>query len=167
MENAAPAELIERGLAQPRARLSQNPMKTEEMRYIPPVTRMVDGQPVVMETIKPEIKKRIEALGKLNDRYNEYKTMGNWSSVLKLSEEYKMLGMIVQAAKIRQEAEEHGESDTDTQPPRAGAQPFARHADRRAGQPDHRRNRDGGGYGARAAASGKRNHRNQRKGISA
>ena len=58
--------------------------------------------------IKPEIMRRIEALGVLNDRRVAYVAAGDGESLLKLADEYEAKKMPVMAETVRKEAYEVG-----------------------------------------------------------
>ncbi len=70
------------------------------------ITRNVDGERVTMG-LKPDVLKRIEMIGKLNDRRERYKVAGDWESLLKLADEYEAKHMSTMAGMCRKEAEEH------------------------------------------------------------
>jgi hypothetical protein len=70
--------------------------------------RNVDGERVRLDAVKPAVLKRIEMLGKLNDRREMYKVAGDWESLAKLADEYEEKHMPNMAGVIRKEAVEHG-----------------------------------------------------------
>lgn len=65
-----------------------------------------DGVAFEFEKIKPEVMKRIEALGVLNDRRVAYVAAGDWMSLLQLADEYEAKKMPVMAEAVRKEAYE-------------------------------------------------------------
>lgn len=58
--------------------------------------------------LKPAIMRRIEELGKLNDRRVAYRAAGDGESLLKLADEYDAKRMPVMAESVRKEAYECG-----------------------------------------------------------
>lgn len=56
--------------------------------------------------IQPAIRRRIEMLGKMNDRRLGYVAAGDWESLLELAAEYEAKKMPRMAAEIRKEAYE-------------------------------------------------------------
>jgi len=65
-----------------------------------------NGSPTRLGKARPEIRKRIEILGQLDDRHSILLTAGNRPALLALAKEYQAMGMITMAAGIRAEAEE-------------------------------------------------------------
>jgi len=65
-----------------------------------------DGVAFESTKIKPEIMRRIEALGKMNDRREAYKAAGDWMSLVQLADEYEAKKMLKMAESVRLEAYE-------------------------------------------------------------
>lgn len=65
-----------------------------------------DGVQFGYEKLKPGVARRIEMLGKMNDRRVAMKGLGDWKGLLQLAEEYEAKKMPKMAAEIRKEAYE-------------------------------------------------------------
>ena len=65
-----------------------------------------DGVNFMPGEIQPSVMKRIEMIGKLNDRWLEYRTAGDGESLLRLAEEYAKKKMPLMANIVRKEAAE-------------------------------------------------------------
>lgn len=76
--------------------------------YAPAVTG--DGVAFAAERLKPGVARRIEELGKMNDRREAYAAAGDGESLLALAEEYEEKRMPVMAEEVRKEAYECGGS---------------------------------------------------------
>lgn len=63
-----------------------------------------DGVQFNFEKLKPGEARRIEELGRMNDRRVAMKGCGDWEGLLKLAEEYEAKKMPKMAAEIRKEA---------------------------------------------------------------
>ena len=79
----------------------------EEAMTIPYIqVKAGDGVYFMPGEIQPSVMKRIEMIGKLNDRWLEYRTAGDGESLLRLAEEYAKKKMPVMANIVRKEAAE-------------------------------------------------------------
>lgn len=67
---------------------------------------MVDGEVQDLSELKKDVQRRIEMLGKLNDRWMEYRETQDKESMLRLASEYEDKKMRVMARIIRKEASE-------------------------------------------------------------
>jgi hypothetical protein len=72
------------------------------------INRIIGGELVRMDHLDADIATRCEMLGKMNDRWMEYRSARNGQGLLKLSEEYEKKSMFVLAKIIRQEANQYG-----------------------------------------------------------
>ena len=80
--------------------------------YIP--AESGDGVAFGPEKLKPDVMRRIEALGVLNDRRVAYVAAGDGESLLRLADEYEAKKMPVMAESVRKEAYEfNGRWTTD------------------------------------------------------
>jgi hypothetical protein len=70
--------------------------------YIP--NNVGDGVQFGYEKLKPGVARRIEELGKMNDRRLKYVAAGDAESLLKLADEYEKRKMPKMAKEIRKEA---------------------------------------------------------------
>ena len=73
-----------------------------------------DGVYFMPGEIQPSVMKRIEMIGKLNDRREEYLAAGDGESLLRLAEEYAKKKMPMMANIVRKEAVEWQESQSRT-----------------------------------------------------
>lgn len=69
------------------------------------IVRMVDGEAQDLSELKKDVQRRVEMIGKLNDRRMAYVAAGDGESLLRLAEEYKSKKMPVMANIVRKEAE--------------------------------------------------------------
>lgn len=69
------------------------------------ITRHIDGEVQKLHELKPDVQRRIEMIGQLNDRRMEYLAAGDCESLLGLAEEYARKKMPAMARMIRKEAE--------------------------------------------------------------
>jgi len=70
------------------------------------IKRMVDGEAQDQSELKKDVQRRIEMIGKLNDRRMAYITAGDGESLLRLAEEYAKKKMPRMARIVRKEAEQ-------------------------------------------------------------
>lgn len=70
------------------------------------IVRMVDGEVQDLSELKKDVQRRIEMIGKMNDRWMEYRATKDKESMLRLAEEYEKKKMRVMARIIRKEASE-------------------------------------------------------------
>lgn len=92
--------------------------------YIP--AERGDGVAFEHEKIKPDIMRRIEALGVMNDRRVAYVAARDGESLLRLAKEYDAKKMPVMAETVRKEAYEFGISKSETRGRRRGKRGTAR-----------------------------------------
>lgn len=78
------------------------------------IKRMVDGEAQDLGELKRDVARRIEMIGKLNDRRMEYITAGDGESLLRLAEEYEKKKMPTMANIVRKEAEQWTKSRRQT-----------------------------------------------------
>jgi len=70
------------------------------------IVRMVDGEVQDLSELKKDVQRRIEMIGKMNDRWMEYRETQDKESMLRLADEYERKKMRTMARIVRKEAGE-------------------------------------------------------------